>query len=238
MAKAGRKPKGPYVDKGSVFSARIRSDTRCDIEKAARNSGRSLAQEVEHRLRRSFEDDRTISRRFGSRETYAVARLIGLAVEIENGPNSRTWLHEAHAFDQTYASIKALLDQLRPAPLTDKPRVTKPLSTEVGLSWQRAFKSIRDTSGLHVASMITAELRGAPLGLPLAVHPAESRAKRIEHWKAAISSIRDDLGVLTERFNAEAIRDEMIEQESTAGQQFDDRLNQRQVKAVSKRRQK
>jgi len=237
MAKVGRKPKGPYIDKGSVFSARIRSDTRRDIEKAARKSGRSLAQEIEHRLRRSFEDDRTISRRFGSRETYAVARLIGLAVEIENGPHSRAWLHETHAFDQTYAAIKALLDQLRPVPSINRPRVTKPLSTEVGLSWQRAFESIRESSGLHVASMITAELRGAPFGLPL-VRPAESRAKKIEHWKAAISSIRNDLGALTERFSAEAIRDEMFEQESAAGQQFDDRLNQRKAKVASARRRK
>jgi len=244
MATTGRKPQGPYADKGSVFSARIRSDTRQAIEDAAHKSGRSLAQEIEHRLRRSFDDDRAISQRFGSRETYAIARLIGLAVEIERGSEPGTWLNDVRLFDQTMTAIDALMKQMRPAGARPMRPATAPVSSEIGISWQRAFEVVRDSSGLQTASMIIAELRGASFGLPLVRDEqpkrsrgsrAPSRAERIERWKKDIHWLRSDLGSLTDRFNAEAARDELLQHEAEAGKRFDAARRWDQPKSSRKR---
>lgn len=58
MAKRGRKPKGEYHDKVSVFSTRITAQLRADLVDASERNTRSLSQEVEHRLRRSLDGDK------------------------------------------------------------------------------------------------------------------------------------------------------------------------------------
>ena len=84
MARRGRKPKGEYVGKTKVFSTRLRADTKSALGRAAAKSGRSLSQEVEHRLRRSFDEDRDLFERFGGRENYALLRLIGSCLEYNS----------------------------------------------------------------------------------------------------------------------------------------------------------
>jgi hypothetical protein len=59
MKKArGARPKGEYAGKASWLSTRITGDLRAKLEGSAQKCGRSLSQEVEHRLRRSFEAGR------------------------------------------------------------------------------------------------------------------------------------------------------------------------------------
>ena len=61
MGKKASGPKKAIRRQVVVFSTRIRPDLRDRLEKAAKQSGRSLSQEVEHRLRRSFvEDDKLL----------------------------------------------------------------------------------------------------------------------------------------------------------------------------------
>ena len=52
--KTGAKAKGPYENKRAVLTTRITGKTRKALENAAAMSGRSLSQEIEHRLERSF----------------------------------------------------------------------------------------------------------------------------------------------------------------------------------------
>lgn len=78
----GPRPKGEYAGKSSVFSTRIRPDLRKNLEKAAKASGRSLSQEVEHRLRRSFVEDDKIADAFGDRRTYRLMRMMADAIHL------------------------------------------------------------------------------------------------------------------------------------------------------------
>lgn len=113
MGKRGPVPRGEYTNKSRVLSTRIREDTRAVLEEAARESGRSLSQEIEYRLRRSFDGDRIISEKFGSRQNYAVLRL--LAALFDTAPREgRTWLNDPANFDHIRRSIMAVLDALRP----------------------------------------------------------------------------------------------------------------------------
>ena len=73
---------GEYAGKSSVFSTRIRPDLRRYLEKAAKTSGRSLSQEVEHRLRRSFVEDDKIADAFGDRRTYRLMRMMADAIHL------------------------------------------------------------------------------------------------------------------------------------------------------------
>ena len=64
MGKRGPKPKGEYggkIARTAVLSTRLQPDTRARLSKAAKASGRSLSQELEHRLRGSFiEEDKVV----------------------------------------------------------------------------------------------------------------------------------------------------------------------------------
>jgi hypothetical protein len=63
-----------YSPFGRSLVHRIRPDLRKSLERAAKASGRSLSQEVEHRLRRSFVEDDKIADAFGDRRTYRLMR--------------------------------------------------------------------------------------------------------------------------------------------------------------------
>ena len=51
----GRKPAGPYSQKTCTLSTRITKELRAELDYGAMEHGWSLSQEVEFRLRQSFE---------------------------------------------------------------------------------------------------------------------------------------------------------------------------------------
>ena len=116
MPKRGRKPKGEYQGKSVVFSTRLRADTKKALEVAAEASGRSLSQEAEHRLRRSFDEDRTLFERFGGRENYAVLRLIGTCLDSGFNPLNpdASWRDDPYVFQQTLEAVTVVLKAFRP----------------------------------------------------------------------------------------------------------------------------
>jgi hypothetical protein len=84
MAKRGAVPKGEYVGKSAVLSTRITPDLREGLQNAANKSGRSLSQEIEYRLRRSFGEDQKISDLFGSDSIFILVRMIALSLQAPN----------------------------------------------------------------------------------------------------------------------------------------------------------
>jgi hypothetical protein len=112
MAKRGPVPRGEFHNKSAVLSTRIREDTRAALERAAAASGKSLSQEIEYRLRSSFDKDRVISAEFGNRQNYALLRL--LASLFDSAPNEGPWLHDPENFNHILDSINRVLIALRP----------------------------------------------------------------------------------------------------------------------------
>lgn len=115
MAK-GPKPKGEYTGKSSVFSTRIRPDLRERLESATAESGRSLSQEVEYRLRRSFVEDDKISDGFGDRRTFRLMRLMAEAINLstdgENKPGA--WLENPLDFRIALSAALSVLEAVEP----------------------------------------------------------------------------------------------------------------------------
>jgi hypothetical protein len=111
----GPRPKGEYAGKSSVFSTRIRPDLRKSLERAAKASGRSLSQEVEHRLRRSFVEDDKIADAFGDRRTYRLMRLMSDAIHLSRqDQNDENWLDDPFRFRVALAAMRRVIEAVEP----------------------------------------------------------------------------------------------------------------------------
>jgi hypothetical protein len=102
-----------------VLSTRIRPDTRAALEKASKKSGRSLSQEIEHRLRRTIIEDEKIEAAFGSRQNFNIMRTVAMALHLRTGHLAERdglpyWLTDAKFFDQTVKMVGNVLSALRP----------------------------------------------------------------------------------------------------------------------------
>jgi hypothetical protein len=117
-ADRGRKPRGAYKQKSTVFSTRLRAETKAKLEGAAKAHGHSLSQEVEHRLIRSFDEEERITERFGGRKNYAVLRLISALMETVYDLNlsGKTWLDDPVLFDRFVMMVNTVLAELKPPP--------------------------------------------------------------------------------------------------------------------------
>ena len=120
MGKRGPQPKGEYggkVDRTAVFSTRLRPDTRGRLLAAAKASGRSLSQELEHRLRSTFSEDDLDIKLYGTGQNAAVVNLIGAtihSVSTRNLGRTNDWLKEQWLFDDVMMAIRHVLLWFRP----------------------------------------------------------------------------------------------------------------------------
>ena len=121
MGKRGPTAKGEYHDKSKVLSTRISAELREALELVAKDRGGTLSREIEHRLRRTFDDDRKIDLVFGSRRMFQLMRLIASVIEstvnrkidVAKKPNL-DWLDDPYAYDQAMRAIIVTLETMRP----------------------------------------------------------------------------------------------------------------------------
>ncbi|MGR9204121.1 hypothetical protein ACU8OG_09290 [Rhizobium leguminosarum] len=103
---AGRKPKGEFSGKSAAFSTRITPELRAALEKESKETGKSLSQIVERRLRDSFDHPERWKRALGAEHVralaYAVAKIV-TDLEIRTG---RHWHKDAF----TGSALKAALN--------------------------------------------------------------------------------------------------------------------------------
>jgi hypothetical protein len=112
----GPAPKGEYADKAATISTRITADLRGWLERAAKNSGRTLSQEIENRLRQTFvEEDRMIDR-FGGERTARILQVVASVLNGMRNPENpeADWLDDPRAFDLGVDAIYWTLEPVRP----------------------------------------------------------------------------------------------------------------------------
>jgi hypothetical protein len=153
MARTGPAPRGEYVDKAKTLSTRITADLRAALDAAKEKSGRSLSQEIEYRLRRSFEEDTKIKDIFGGRENYAIARLIGCLLDSHGGD----WKTDEENFDYVIASVALVLRLFGP-------RATRPHIVEINPA--DGVPDRTQMAAFITGRVIAAEVVDAPDGLP------------------------------------------------------------------------
>jgi hypothetical protein len=178
MGRRGPQPKGEYVGQTAVLSTRITPALRAQLEAAANESGTTLSREIEHRLRRTFLEDKSIVEVFGSARNFALMRLLAASLEFVRNLKKRDadWTADAYTYDQVVRAITRSLEMFRPA--GEIPRGEDALDR--GGTKQGDVK----------AALLVEEIKNAPLGLPL--------NERSKH-KRMVARLRSDLGDLPER---------------------------------------
>jgi hypothetical protein len=109
------------------MSLRVTPDMKERLERAAVNTGRSLSQEAELRLERTFRDDDLLSQLMGAaygEKLAAVLMIIGETmsavgptvahVETQTPEGAENWLKSPVAFDQASKAAQAVLGALAP----------------------------------------------------------------------------------------------------------------------------
>jgi len=175
MGKRGPHPKGEYgrkIRRTAVLSTRLQPDTRARLLEAAKADGRSLSQELEHRLRRTFiEDDKTIDF-YGTEQNAAIMKLIGTTIMFTttriSTAGKNDWLKKQFLFDDVMAAIQHVLLWFRPG----------------GDSGRQEIKL---SSGTDRAQQLINEVRAADPALPIT-----KRSSR-QH---AMATLKDKLGDL------------------------------------------
>lgn len=182
MAKRGRRPKGEYPEKKRVFASRIREDTWAKLRQAAAESGRSVSQEFEHRLRRGLDEDEKIESAFGDLRTYALMKLAAEAVNslrrMEGG--KAHWTADVDLFDKALEVVSETLKIFRPHQLTPNGLTVKPPQL-----------------GTRVLEIVQ-EIQAADPARPL-----KTRTKR----RRAMLRLKDQLGELADRAIGQSAKD-------------------------------
>jgi len=106
---AGRKPSGEFKGKSATLTTRITPETRAAMERAAQKSGRSLSQEVEHRL-----NDSVLNERDRRSDVRALAEAIAIITEKVELATGKQWLQDAFTGDALRGGIEVLVRHFAP----------------------------------------------------------------------------------------------------------------------------
>jgi hypothetical protein len=113
MAKKPSKPKmgrpalPPGKRRGASMGFRPTPGIRGKLEEAAKANGRSMSQEIESRLERSFVE-------FGREDIFLVARLLATAIQTIEAVTGKIWMDDAGAHKHTQETCRTILDAFRP----------------------------------------------------------------------------------------------------------------------------
>ncbi|WP_426433873.1 hypothetical protein [Bradyrhizobium genosp. P] len=117
----GPAPRGDYAGKAKTINTRATPELRDWLEKAAKKSGRSLSQEIETRLRRTFREEADLAKEFGSADAARVFRAIAVTLDMIRNPENpdADWLHDPYAFALASDAIHQILYLVRPREATN-----------------------------------------------------------------------------------------------------------------------
>jgi TraY domain len=173
----GRKPQGEFSNKRAMLATRVTLDTRKSLDAAARKSGRSLSQEVEHRLRDSLKVSDKADRQ---PESAALAFLVTRLAETISAVSKRPWHRNRWCMETLKFAVNKLLDQL-PAPDSDQPTHLDNFTPEIlgsALALQLFYNVERADPDDNVSAIYPEEFRPT---VEVAVH--------------ALSNVRRDLNI-------------------------------------------
>ena len=117
MAATKRAPKAKppkRVDRRKTTSTRITPETRAQLEEAAAQSGRSLAQEMEFRLEQSFRRDDEDLEAWGRRGAKSAWRACAGLANTLAARGEQDWLTDPETFQHVQRATAAILYMVGP----------------------------------------------------------------------------------------------------------------------------
>jgi hypothetical protein len=121
--RAGRPPKGAVRGKTASFTARITPALRTALDAEADETGRSLADVIEDRIRDSYDqknDAKRIVEALGGEKNFRFFQLFAIFIQSveasasgKHGADRESWLTNPWVFDQVANNIPIILRDLR-----------------------------------------------------------------------------------------------------------------------------
>lgn len=109
----GRKPKGDFAGKSSAFSTRITPELRAALDSESEQTGKSISQIVERRLRESYDEPKRMQRSLGPDHVRALAYIVAhLAQKVED-QTRQAWHQDRFTFDALGVAILAAMSRYR-----------------------------------------------------------------------------------------------------------------------------
>jgi hypothetical protein len=133
MAEGRGRPPKPATEKTAAHAGvRLTTPLYEQLAAAAQAASRTLSEEIEFRLRRSFEGpDQQLKDRFGGETTYWLFLIAGNLVRHLESFTGERWWRDAYTHRQMKILITAMLDCFKPAGRTRTPsdfaNIGKPL---------------------------------------------------------------------------------------------------------------
>ena len=173
---AGRKPSGPFDGKNSTLTTRIRSDTRKLLDHAAKQKGHSLSQEVEFRLRESFNKEGDIPPHIQS----LLSAISSLAMDIESR-TGESWREDAFTCVALRHGVEFLIASFAPGgEIVASAHLMKSVARSPS-SFQETFRDPASL-GYFLAGALNYAIENAPLSvneMPGLTFPAPSGLSRM-----------------------------------------------------------
>ena len=113
-ARIGRPPLPPTEGKRVALGLRTTAGLRRKIDKAARIEGRSISQEAELRLERSFDLDDARTRDFGDDATLKLMRALAMAKMMTEAITGNNALKDPGTAEAARNAMVAILDAVLP----------------------------------------------------------------------------------------------------------------------------
>ena len=174
--KRGRPALPPTQGKRAPLNTRTTLQLRDKVAEASKETGRSLAQEVELRLEQSFKSDDAINAAFGGKELASLFRLLGAAAEQVELKTGKSWRTDLDTFVAMRLAWAQLLDQAlnnwAPAP-----------SPELLEAFRAAL--------VIAASKQPAQPRPHPVELEETLYTRSPLAKALANFEQRFSSVAD-----------------------------------------------
>ena len=112
----GRPRKTDDQAKRSYFNTRMRTELKGRLEAEAANAGRSLSEEIEHRLERSLLDDDAKFEDFGGKGGYELLRAFAMTARMIGEQRGRAeWWCDPRAYAVIRKLMPKILELLRPS---------------------------------------------------------------------------------------------------------------------------
>jgi hypothetical protein len=118
MAKRGRPLKPEASRKSEPVSIRLTAELRArlDAERTSADPPRTLSQEIEQRIRESFDFDKSIQKLLGGNDYhYWLLRIIAQQMALLEYQTGRRFVKDRYTFNQVKLTINTILDRLKPA---------------------------------------------------------------------------------------------------------------------------
>jgi len=192
MAKRGRPLKDEASRKSEPVSIRLTPElrSRLEAERMSADPERTLSQEIDQRIRESFDLDKSIKKELGGADRYYwLLRLVAQDIVFLEHQTGRRFMEDRFTFDQVIAAINTILDHFKPPGASSPPERLTGLLDERAITLLGKRTALLTLSQLELAKMSDGDL----LILPDFVDPIAA-SRHLSQWmqKSAIAELERD----------------------------------------------